>query len=148
MKSVCTALTPVVQDLRSKQGALAALRTSNDPAAVKKGLQDFISSAASDVSTVIPQLQSAGTPSVSNGSTVQSGLVSAYTQFKTALDGAASEASSLPTNDVAAFKTAATSLGANLKAAVARISASARALNTPELSAAAKAEPACTSLKT
>jgi hypothetical protein len=147
LKSVCTSLGPVVQDLKSKQAALAALASSNDLAKVKKGLQDFISAASSDVSSVIPQLQSAGTPNVSNGGAVQSGLVKAYTQFKTALDTAGSQAAALPTNDPAAFRTASTSLGTTLRSAIAGIAASTRALKSPQLSAAAKAEPACAALK-
>lgn len=147
VKSVCTTLGPAVRDIKSKESALAALATSNDPAQVKKGLQDFISASASDLGGVIPGLQSAGTPSVSNGTAIQAGLVSAFTQLKSALDAAGSQANSLPTNDPNAFKTGAASLGTTLKSSLAGISAGLSGLKDPQLSAAAKSEPACASLK-
>jgi hypothetical protein len=148
VKSVCTALGPAIQDIKAKQGALAALATSNDPAQVKTGLQDFISTAASDLGGAIPKLQAAGTPNISGGSTIQSALVTAFTQLKSALDAASTQAGSLPTNDPNAFKSGAATLGATLQSSLAGIQSGLAGLKAPQLAAAAKAEPACTSLKT
>ncbi len=146
VKSVCTALGPAIQDIKTKEGALASLASSNDPAQVKKGLQDFISSAGSDLGSAIPKLQAAGTPNITNGSTIQSALVSAFTALKSALDTASSQAGALPTNDPNAFKTAAQSLGTNLQSSLAGIASGLKGLKASQLSAAAKSEPACASL--
>src|SRR5437764_14343926 len=59
VKSVCTALGPVVTSLRSKQAALAGATTPQD---AKSALQDFISTLSSGLGTAIPQVQAAGTP--------------------------------------------------------------------------------------
>src|SRR5258708_38215945 len=107
VKSVCTALGPVVTDIKSKTAALAGATT---PQSAKTALQDFISTLSTGLGTAIPQVQAAGTPDVSNGSQIQSALVTSFTKLKDALASAASSVSSLPTDNLAAFKAGAQSI--------------------------------------
>jgi hypothetical protein len=144
VKSVCTALGPVVTDLQSKEAAVASATT---PQAAKSALQDFISSLSTGLGTAIPQVQAAGTPSVSNGSAIQSALVSAFTQLKTALAHASSQLGSIPTDNLAAFKAGFQSIATNLRSSTAGIKSGLQGLQSPELKSAAKAEPACAALK-
>jgi hypothetical protein len=143
VKSVCTALGPVITDLRSKEAALASATT---PVQAKSALKDFISSLSTGLGSAIPQVQAAGTPSVSNGSKIQSALVSAFTQLKTALAKSASQVGAIPTNNLAAFKAGFQSIGANLKSSTAGIQSGLQGLQSPELKSAAKAEPSCAAL--
>jgi hypothetical protein len=144
VKSVCAALGPVVTDLRSKEAAVASATT---PQAAKSALQGFISSLSTGLGTAIPQVQAAGTPSVSNGSAIQSALVNAFTQLKTALARASSQIGSIPTDNLAAFKAGFQSIANNLRSSTAGIKSGLQGLQSPELKSAAKAEPACAALK-
>src|SRR5947209_16550861 len=112
VKSVCTALGPVVTNLRSKEAALASATT---PAQAKTALHDFISSLSQGLGGAIPKVQAAGTPSISHGSQIQSALVSAFTQLKGALATSASQVGSIPTNNLTAFKAGFQSIATNLK---------------------------------
>jgi hypothetical protein len=144
VKAVCTTLGPVVTDLKTKQAALASATTPQD---AKAALQDFVSTLSTGLGNVIPQLQTIGAPNIADGSTIQSALVSAFTQLKTALAATASQIGSLPTNDPAAFKAGAQTIANNLRASTAGIKSSLQGLQTGQLKSAAAAEPACTALK-
>jgi hypothetical protein len=144
VKSVCTALAPVVSNLRSKQAALASATT---PQAAKSALQDYVSTLSSGLGTAIPQVQSAGTPSVSKGSAIESAIVNGFTQLKSALAGAASQIGSIPTNNAAAFKAGFQSIATNLQSSTAGIRAGLQGLQSPQLKSAANAEPKCAALK-
>jgi hypothetical protein len=143
VKSVCTALGPVVTDIKSKTAALAGATT---PQSAKTALQDFVSTLSTGLGTAIPQVQAAGTPDVSNGSQIQSALVTSFTKLKDALASAASSVASLPTDNLAAFKAGAQSISTNLQSSTAGIRSGLQGLQSPELKSAAKAEPACASL--
>jgi hypothetical protein len=145
VKSVCTALGPVITDLKSKQAALVSATT---PQQAKSALQDYVSSLSTGLGTAIPKVQSAGTPSVSKGSAIQSAIVSSFTQLKTALAGAASQIGSIPTDNAAAFKAGFQSIATNLRSSTTGIQAGLSGLQSPELKSAASAEPACAALKT
>jgi hypothetical protein len=144
VKSVCTALGPVVTALRSKQAAVTSATT---PSEAKSAFQDYVSTVSTSLGTAIPQVQAAGTPSVSNGSRIESAIVNAFTQLKTALGAAGSQIGSVPTDNAAAFQAGFQSIATNLKSSTAGIKPSLQGLQSPELKSAATAEPACAALK-
>jgi hypothetical protein len=135
----------VITNVRSKQAALASATT---PQQAKTALQDYVSSLSAGLGTAIPKVQSAGTPSVSNGSAIESAIVSSFTRLKTALARAASQISSIPTGNAAAFRAGFQSIGTSLQSSTAGIKTGLQGLQSPELKSAAKAQPACAALNT
>jgi hypothetical protein len=94
----------------------------------------------------VTKLKAAGTPDVKNGKQVQTAIVGAFTQLKSALQTAAGQAGNLPTSSPTAFQSAAQKLGSTVQSSMSGIGSSLSNLKSPDLEAAAKKEPACTSL--
>lgn len=145
VKQVCGAIKPFVTDIQTRSNALN-LATLSSPAQGKAALQGFMTAAVADADKAVTQLQAAGTPDVNNGENISAALVKAFTEVKTALGSAKSQADALPTNSVAAFKTAGTSLATTIRASFASIGAGLGGLKSADLSKAAKNEPACQSI--
>jgi hypothetical protein len=145
VKSVCSAIGPFEKQVQSRSSALN-LSSIKSAAEGKAALHDFLSAVASDTDHAVSQLKAAGVPDVSNGKAISTGIVSAFTQVKTALTAAAGRTSSLPTANPQAFKTAAASLGAGVQASMSKIGTSLGSLKSPTLEAAAAKEPTCKSI--
>jgi hypothetical protein len=144
VKSICQAIGPFV---RTETQRSSALNRSNikSPADRKKALQDFLNAIAADSDKAVGKLKAAGTPNVKNGKQVSTAIVGAFTQLKAALQQAANQAGNLPTTSAAAFQSGAKSLGSAVQSSMSGLGGSLSNLG-PELEAAAKKEPACTSL--
>jgi hypothetical protein len=144
-KSICNAIGPFEKDVASRSSALN-LSSITSASQGKKALQDFLAAIVADTDKAVSKLKSAGSPSVNNGKKISSAIVSAFSQVKTALTQAQSQANSLPTTDPTAFKNAAQGLGNGIRTSMSHIGASLSNLKSPELENAAKKEPACSSL--
>ena len=70
----------------------------------------------------------------------------AFTQLKSALSQAATQAGSLPVTSPTAFKTAAQALGASVQSSMGTIGSSLGGLKSADLEKAAKKEPSCQNL--
>jgi hypothetical protein len=145
VKSVCSAIGPFEKQVQNRSSALN-LSTIKNATEGKKALHDFLAAVASDTDHAVSQLKAAGTPDVSNGQAIATGIVAAFTQVKGALSDAAGRASTLPTTTPQAFKTAASALGQNVQASMTKIGTSLGSLKSPTLQAAAAKEPACKSV--
>jgi hypothetical protein len=145
VKSICQAIGPFQKTVQQRSTALN-LSNIKSPADGKKALQDFLNQVAADADKAVTQLKAAGTPSVDNGKKVSAAIVGAFTQLKAALQKAATQAGNLPTTSATAFQSAARSLGSTVQSSMSGIGGSLSNLKSPELEAAAKKEPACTSL--
>jgi hypothetical protein len=145
VKSICQAIGPFEKDVQSRSSALD-LSTITSPAQGKKALQDFLAAIVADTDKAVQQLKAAGSPNVNNGKKISDAIVSAFTQVKTALSGAESQAGSLPTTSPAAFKAAAQSIGTGIRTSMSTIGNSLSNLKSADLETAAKKEPACTTL--
>jgi hypothetical protein len=145
VKSICQAIGPFEKDVQARSRALD-LSTLTSATQGKKALQDFLSAIVADTDKAVNKLKSAGTPSVNNGKKISGAIVSAFTEVKTALSHAQTQAGSLPTTNSGAFKTSAQTLGTGIRTSMSNIGASLTNLKSPELEAAAKKEPACSSL--
>ncbi len=142
VKSICQAVAPFVKDVQARSTALN-LSTITSAAEGKQALQGFLTAVAGDTDQAVGKLKSAGSPSVSNGKAISAAIVNAFTQLKTALSGAATQAGSLPTASPAAFKTAAQALGTSVQSSMSSIGSSLNPLKSAELEKAAKKEPSC-----
>ncbi len=145
VKSICSAIGPFEKDVQARSSALN-LSSIKSAAEGKTALQGFLSAVAGDTDKAVAQLKAAGTPGVQNGEAISQGIVTAFTQLKTALQGAASQAGSLPTGSATAFKTAAQSLGTTVQGSMSKIGSSLGNLKSADLEKAAASDPTCKSL--
>lgn len=144
VKSVCTAVNSWASSIEAKSGALNVSKITNAVQG-KTALKNFFTSAVSDTDTAVSKLQAAGTPNISNGKTIATGLVSSFDQIGTALKKGATQAAALPVTSPTAFKTAGTALGTSVQKALNDVGASLSSLKSSALEKAAASEPACKS---
>jgi len=145
VKSVCEAIKPFVTDIQARSNSLN-LTALSSPAQGKQALEGFMTAAVADSQKAVDQLKAAGVPNVNNGKNISTALVNAFTQVKSALSAAQSQAAALPTDSVTAFRTAGQSLATTIRASFASIGAGLGGLKSAELSKAAKSTPACQSI--
>lgn len=147
VKSICSAVGPWEKDVQKRSAAISNLGSGASAAQGKKALQDFLGAVVADTDAAITKLKAAGTPSVSNGKAIESAVVDAFTKLKGALSQAETQAGALPTASPDAFRTAAQTLGTTISSSMSGIGASLTpTLKNPDLEAAAKKEPSCTSI--
>lgn len=146
VKSICQAVGPFEKDVQARSSALD-LSKIKSAADGKKALQGFLNAVVADTDTAVNKLKSAGTPSIKNGKQISTEIVNAFTQLKTALGQAATSADKLPTGSPKAFRTAANSLGTNVRSSMTNIGAGLNGLRSPALENAAKKETACQALR-
>jgi hypothetical protein len=145
VKSICNAIGPFEKDVATRSSALN-LSNITSAAQGKQALQAFLAAIVTDTEQAVNKLKAAGTPNVNNGKKISAAIVSAFTEVKTTLTQAKTQAGNLPTTDPTAFKNAAQSLGNGIRTSMANIGASLTNLKSAELEAAAKKEPACNTL--
>ncbi len=145
VKSICGAVGPFEKDVQTRSSALALTRL-NGASQGKRALHGFLSAVASHTDRTLSQIKAAGTPSVSNGKAIAAALVSAFTQLRTTMHQAVSQAGSLPTGSPSAFKAAAQSLGSSVRSSMTDIGSGLRGLRNAQLEKAAASEPACKQL--
>jgi hypothetical protein len=145
VKSICSAIAPFEKDVQARSSALN-LSSIKSASQGKTALQGFLTAVASDTDKAVTQLKAAGTPEVQNGPAISQGIVTAFTQLKSALSTAATQAGSLPTNSAQSFKTAAQSLGTNVQGSMSKIGSSLGNLKSADLEKAAASDPTCKSL--
>ena len=145
VKSICQAVGPFEKDVQSRSSALDLSKITG-AADGKKALQGFLSAIASDTDAAVSKLKAAGSPNVSNGKKISAAIVGAFTQLKSALSQAATQAGSLPITSPTAFKTAAQALGTSVQSSMSTIGSSLGGLKSAELEKAAKSESSCQNL--
>jgi hypothetical protein len=145
VKSICQAIGPFEKDVQSRSSALD-LSSITSAAAGKKALQGFLAAIVADTDKAVQQLKAAGSPDVTNGEKISGAIVGAFSQVKTALSQAETQAGNLPTTSPAAFKAAAQSIGTGIRTSMSSIGNSLSNLKSADLENAAKKEQACTSL--
>ncbi len=145
VKSICNAVGPFEKDVQARSSALnlSSIKSATEG---KTALQGFLNAVAADTDQAVTKLKAAGVPNVNNGKQIQTAIVTAFSQLKTALQQAATSAGSLPTGSPEAFKIAAQALGKSVQTSMSSIGGSLAGLKSSALEAAAKKEPACQNL--
>jgi hypothetical protein len=143
ISSVCSAITPLEQDVVNRSSALK-ISPATSAAQAKKTLQTFLTAVAADSDHALARIQAAGTPDIDNGKTVAATIVKAFTEVKDTLHTAETKANSLPTSSPTAFKAGAQGLGTSVGASLSNIDRS--GLSNPDLEKAAAGQSACKSL--
>jgi len=116
---------------------------------VKSKLVGFLGLVVHSTDVMIRQIKTVGAPSVKNGSKIQTGVVSAFGQLRTAFNDAKKTAQKLPTGDAKAFSSQALALAKTIQSSANRIGSAFRALDkysTKPLNDAAKKDPGCLKL--
>ena len=142
VKTVCSAIAPLEQDIITRTQALN--NSKQNAVEAKKALEGFLAAVAQDADRAVARIKAAGTPDISNGKSVANDIVKAFTQLRDAMHAASAKASSLPTDSPSAYKTAAQALNTNLRASLNNIDAG--GLSDPAIEQAAAKQPACKSL--
>jgi hypothetical protein len=143
VSAVCSAITPLEQDVVSRSSELNN-STATNAAQAKKTLKSFLTAVAQDSDNALSKIEAAGTPDIDNGKTVAGTIVQAFTQLRNAMRNAETKASVLPTGSSAAFKSGAQALGNSVRSALNNIDAS--GLRNRDLEQAASSQQACKKL--
>jgi len=127
---------------------LAGLKSTGkvDIPTAKKKLVGFLTKVVHSTDTMVSQIKAVGAPNVKNGSKIQSGVVSAFTELRKAFQDAKVTATKLPTGSAKAFSTKALALSTTIQSSANRIGTAFRALDkysTDALNNAAKKDVAC-----
>ena len=144
---LCSTMATYISDVQSITNDFTSSLTPTAPLADQKAavlayLDDVITSTKS----MIADVQAVGVPDVSNGQEVVSAVQSAFQQAESVMEDARSTVGSLSLDDPVAFGNALKDLGTSLQTSLGDVGGSLGALDSPELSSASAAEPACTSL--
>ena len=145
VRSLCTSVRPVKQELENKLTALAAASLVS-PDQSKKAFEDFLSSTASATDATAAKLKRAGTPSGRNGKEISDQFIKAFGAVSLSFKQAAAAAQSIPTSSHAAFRSAERRMEANIQTSLSGLQSSFRALQSPQLTQAVKQQPACAGL--
>lgn len=147
VKSVCGAVIPFEQDVltRSSQINPTSVKSAGQG---KQVLHDFLSAISNDTSSAVSKLQSAGTPSVSNGKQISTAILAAFQRLKTTMVQATTQSSSLPTNSLKAFESGTQTIIGNVRTSMNSIGTSLQSstLKSSDLQKAAAKEPSCKGL--
>lgn len=143
VKSVCSAISPLEQDVVSRSQALNS-STSASAGQAKETLQGFLTAIETDSNRALSQIRSAGVPDISHGGTVANSIVTAFTQLRDAMHSASTKAKALPTGSADSYKTAAQALNTGVKNSLANIDPT--GFRDPDIEKEAGKQPVCKSL--
>jgi len=149
--SVVTWEKTVKSDTAKLNATLLALKSGGkvDIPSVKAKLVGFLGGVVHSTDKMISQIKHVGAPEVKNGSKIQSGVLSAFSQLDNAFKSAKSSAQKLPTGSAKAFSTKAQALALTIESSANRIGAAFTALDkysTQALNDAAKNDKSCAKL--
>jgi hypothetical protein len=145
VKSVCTAAATWKNSIVSAGTKLQAALTSASLPKTKSEYVQFVQALVTATGHAADQLSSAGIPSVSGGKSIATTIEGIFSNAKTRLSQAASEANSIPTTSKNAFNAGANKVQTEIRTALAQMS-SATPANNPQLRSAAAKDPTCKSL--
>jgi len=143
--SVCTATGTWVKNIQAESQQMASAITGS-PANGKQEISKFLNQVIGQTDTLISKLKDAGTPDVTNGDRIATTFLNAFEQAKTGLESLRGDVSNLPTNDPAAFATAAKKLSDKITQVFNRADTAMGGLKSPELEKAGNGVKACQSL--
>ena len=147
MRSVCSALGRWSASIRAAGAQLQSSATGTKSlTAGKQQYVAFVTSLVGDTDTAIAQLRRAGTPSVKRGKQTASELVQAFTQARSGLSNAATNAAAIPTSGAAAYQAGASGVTTQIRQTLAQM-ATVQPERDPQLHSAASKEPACRALR-
>jgi len=140
---ICTAVGSWVTAIQEGSSEIA---TSADASSGVEALQSFLEDAVNETETLISEVEDAGAPDVDGGEEFADQLRSAFDEAKTVLEGARDDAADLPTDDPAAFSTAAAELGTSVQEALGAVGTELSEPSDESLATAFEEEEACTSI--
>jgi len=128
-----------VQDFKTQVSSASSLKQA------RTELVALVGQTEQDTDVMISKVKAMGPPAVSNGEDVNTKLLSAFGQVRSALATAQQKADQLPTNSPAAFKAGATKIGNDINSELSGIGKTLSDFG-PELDAAASSDPNCQKL--
>ena len=147
VKSVCGAVVPFEQDVLTRSASInpASIKSA---AAGKQVLHQFLSAISDDTSSAVSKLQSAGSPSVTNGKQISGAILDAFKRLKTTMVSATSQSSALPTSSLQAFESGTQTIIGSVRTSMSAIGTDLQSntLKSPDLQKAAAKESTCKGL--
>ena len=142
---ICTAVGDWVTAIQEGASEIA---TSADASSGVAVLQSFLEDAVTETEALISNVEDAGAPDVDGGEEFADQLQGAFDEAKTVLEDARDQAADLPTDDPAAFSTAAADLGTSVQEALGTVGSELSEPSDESLATAFEEEEACTSIGT
>jgi hypothetical protein len=142
VKSVCSAILPLERDVVARSQAVT--KPSPSATKAKATLEGFLAAIEQDSNRALSQIRSAGTPDISQGTSVATSIVQAFTRLRDAIHTAAGKADALPTDSPSSYSTAAQALNTSVRASLSNIDPS--GFRNPDVEKAANKQAACKSL--
>ena len=142
---ICTAVGDWVTAIQDGAGEIT---TSADASSGVEALQSFLDDAVTETEALISEVEDAGAPDVDGGEEFADQLKAAFGEAKTVLEDARDQAADLPTDDPAAFSTAAADLGTSVQEALGAVGSELSEPSDESLATAFEEEEACTSIGT
>lgn len=147
VKSVCGAASTWFHSIEGVGNTLkSATKSQGSLTKTKTAYTAFVVGVLHATQRAETQLKAAGTPSVSNGSKIESELVKAFSTAAQGLSSAATQAQQIPTTSKTAFNSAGGRVQAQVQQAISSMSTITPEKN-PQLKAAAAKDPTCQQLK-
>jgi len=142
--TLCTSMQTYIDDVTTLSNDFVA---NLDPAADLQGQRDAVVGFLDDVltatDTLISDLEGAGVPDVEGGQAVVDAVSQSFDQARQVIDDAKGDVEALSLDDPTAFATELSNIGTAIQSSLSGIGTSLSTLDSPELSAAVAAEPAC-----
>jgi predicted lipid-binding transport protein (Tim44 family) len=142
IKSACTSIGTWVRDIQKRVSGVTS-QTPNSAEEGKKAITDFFEAVIADTGRLVDELRAAGTPDVDNGDQIETAILTALGNAKSALEQARTRVEGLPTNNPQAFLKAIQTMSQAVQGAFQKAGQQFSNLRSPELEAAAAKEPAC-----
>jgi hypothetical protein len=144
---VCTSVASWLKGLQTDGSNFEThVNRQTSPAQVKSLLERYLAGSLEATEAATHTLRGAGAPSVTNGHTIASTLVTEFEHANDTLRSLEAKAAGLPTHDLAALRTEAIRIGQSVRSVPIEVSTGLAALKSPALEHAAKESPSCKSV--
>ena len=145
--AVCTEITGWVEEVQARSEQVGQdVVTETTLEGQRDVLAEFFDDIVALTDDHLAGMRDAGVPDVEDGEEIAERLVGVFEDARIVLADASDGVDERPTDDAAAFQTAALELESGVETALEEIGIFVTGLDSPELAAAAEDEPACAAL--
>lgn len=145
--ALCSSMQTYIDDVTNLSNSFAStLDPSADLALQRDSVVGFLDDVLTITDTLISDLEAAGVPDVEGGQAIRDAVSQSFSQARTVIDDARSQVEGLSLDDPQAFATELGNIGGAIQDSLGGIGGSLSALDSPALSEAVAAEPACAQL--
>jgi hypothetical protein len=146
-KSLCTSMQTYITDVTDLSNTFVSnLDPSADLAGQRDAVIGFLDDVLAATDALISDLEGAGVPDVEGGADITSAVKQSFDRARSVIEDAKSQVQGLSLDDPTQFASRLSDIGTTIQTSLGDIGGSLSALNSPQLSEAVAAEPACASV--